>query len=141
MAKFATGKRSMMKSDRSGQSFPYQEMVREWQGSMVHITEYEAKHPQLDPKVYGADPQALLNSRNQDFQTPKLGRGSEPTTVVNPNTGLFADSGGAGMATAFLDLPGDFAFLSRGMIPLDPDQQAKGRVALIRMGDVTVSIT
>ena len=141
MGRFASGKRSMMKSDRSGQSFPYQEMIREWQGSMVHITEYEPKHPQLDPKVYGADPEALLNSRNQDFQTPKLGRGAEPTTVVPPNTGLFADSGGAGMATALLDLPGDFAFLTRGMIPLDPDQQARGRVALIAIGSITVSIS
>lgn len=135
MGRFATGKRSMMKSDRSGQSFPYLEMVQEWQGSMVHISEYEPKHPQLDPKVYGADPQALLNNRNQDFQTPKLTIGS------TLNSRLYADSGGAGMATALLELPGDFAFIATGMIPANPDQQAKGRRALIELGSVTVSIS
>lgn len=135
MGRFASGKRSMMKSDRSGQSFPYQEMVQEWQGSMVHISEYEPKHPQLDPKVYGADPQALLNNRNQDFQTPKLTIGS------TLNSRLYADSGGAGMATALLELPGDFAFIATGMIPANPDQQAKGRRALIELGSVTVSVS
>jgi len=135
MGRFASGKRSMMKSDRSGQSFPYQEMVQEWQGSMVHISEYEPKHPQLDPKVYGADPQALLNNRNQDFQTPKLTIGS------TLNSRLYADSGGSGMATALLELPGDFAFIATGMIPANPDQQAKGRRALIELANVTVVIS
>jgi hypothetical protein len=40
-------------------------MVKEWNGSIVHISEFEAKHPQLTPKVYGADPQALLDARPQ----------------------------------------------------------------------------
>jgi len=62
---FAKGKRSQAISDRSGQAFPYTEMVKEWNGSLVHISEYEPKHPQLDPKVYGADPEGLLNARPQ----------------------------------------------------------------------------
>ena len=35
-------------SDRSGMEFPYSEMVTEWNGSFVHISEYEDKHPQLE---------------------------------------------------------------------------------------------
>jgi hypothetical protein len=38
---FAKGKRSLAISDRSGQAFPYSEMVKEWNGSIVHISEYE----------------------------------------------------------------------------------------------------
>ncbi len=48
-----------MISDRSGQRFPYQEMVQEWNGSWVHTSEYEAKQPQLEPKPTTADPQGL----------------------------------------------------------------------------------
>ena len=65
MGRFAKGKNSQAISDRSGQAFPYSEMVKEWNGSIVHISEFDAKHPQLTPKVYGADPQALLDARPQ----------------------------------------------------------------------------
>ena len=41
MAKYANGNRSLAISDRSGQAFPYGEMVTEWNGSFVHISEYE----------------------------------------------------------------------------------------------------
>jgi hypothetical protein len=41
MTTYATGKKSWAVSDRSGQRFPYAEMVTEWNGSFVHISEYE----------------------------------------------------------------------------------------------------
>ena len=63
MANFARGKYSQAISDRSGQAFPYKEMVKEWNGSFVHYSEYEPKHPQLDPKPRGNDPQGLQNAR------------------------------------------------------------------------------
>jgi len=63
MTTFATGKKAWAISDRSGQRFHYNEMVREWNGSLVHISEYEPKHPQLEPKVPGNDPQGLLDAR------------------------------------------------------------------------------
>ena len=56
---YATGKRSQAISDRSGQAFPYKEMVKEWTGALVHISEYEPKHPQLDPPYHKADAIAL----------------------------------------------------------------------------------
>ena len=62
---FARGKRSMSISDRSGMAFPYREMVKEWNGFLVHYSEYEAKQPQLDPRFHGGDPQALRNARPQ----------------------------------------------------------------------------
>ena len=63
MTSFSTGKKSWAISDRSGQRFPYQEMVTEWNGSFVHISEYEPKQPQLEPKLPGNDPQGLQNAR------------------------------------------------------------------------------
>jgi len=38
-------------------------MVREWTGAWVHISEFESKSPQLELKVTGGDPQALLHPR------------------------------------------------------------------------------
>jgi hypothetical protein len=33
--------------------------LQEWNGSWVHISEYEKKHPQLEPKPHQADPEGL----------------------------------------------------------------------------------
>ena len=72
MGVFAKGKQALAISDRSGLRFPYTEMVREWNGSLVHYSEYEPKQPQLQPKPVGNDPQALQNPRVQAGDTPQL---------------------------------------------------------------------
>mgnify|MGYP001502071067 FL=1 len=72
MGVFARGKRALSISDRSGLRFPYTEMVREWNGSLVHYSEYEPKQPQLEPKPVGNDPQALQNPRVQAESTAQL---------------------------------------------------------------------
>ena len=48
MTTFSQGKYALAISDRSGMAFPYNEMVREWNGALVHVSEYEPKQPQLD---------------------------------------------------------------------------------------------
>jgi len=63
MARFAKGTNALMISDRSGAAFPYREMVQEWNGLWVHISEYEPKQPQIDPRPVGADPQALQHAK------------------------------------------------------------------------------
>jgi len=63
MTTFASGKHALAISDRSGLAFPYLEMVREWNGSWVHFSEFEPKQPQLQPKPTSADPQALQRAR------------------------------------------------------------------------------
>ena len=63
MTTFSQGRFALMISDRSGLAFPYQEMVREWNGAWVHYTEFEPKSPQLSPKPTSADPQALQHAR------------------------------------------------------------------------------
>jgi hypothetical protein len=72
MGRYASGKYALAISDRSGMAFPYDEMVREWNGSLVHFSEFEAKQPQLDPKPVGSDPQALFNPRPQPTSKASL---------------------------------------------------------------------
>ena len=71
MAKYASGKRSLAISDRSGMAFPYDEMVKEWNGSLVHNSEYESKQPQIRRRYAVSDAIALQNPRNIKFQQPK----------------------------------------------------------------------
>ena len=87
MGVFARGKHALSISDRSGLRFPYTEMVREWNGSLVHYSEYESKQPQLEPKPVGSDPQALQNPRVQGEDTPQL-------ILLNPNPFEIIISGG-----------------------------------------------
>jgi len=87
MGVFARGKNALSISDRSGLRFPYTEMVREWNGSLVHYSEFESKQPQLEPKPVGSDPQALQNPRVQGEDTPQL-------ILLNPNPFEIIISGG-----------------------------------------------
>ena len=88
MAKYASGKYAYAISDRSGLRFPYDEMVREWNGSLVHTSEFEPKQPQLEPKPVGSDPQALFNPRPQPAsKTSLILLDSNPfTTVISSGT-------------------------------------------------------
>jgi len=93
MGVFARGKQALAISDRSGLRFPYTEMVREWNGSLVHYSEYEAKQPQLQPRPVGSDPQALQNPRVQRASTPQLILlNNNPFTSVIKSVGLSTEA-------------------------------------------------
>ena len=93
MSKYATGKHSKAISDRSGLEFPYREMVREWNGSFVHYTEFEPKQPQLEPKPMGGDGVALLNVRPDRI---------EPATTVRiVDNGFETYAAGSGIINVF----------------------------------------
>ena len=123
MAKFAKGKYALAISDRSGQAFPWREMVTEWNGAFVHITEYEKKQPQLEPKPFVADPQGLEQARPQRFDL---------------------NTGGGGGIIDDLTLPGSFSFQDQSnnsMVPENPSDINRRREASLTLGDVTVSIS
>jgi len=84
MSKYAIGKHSKAISDRSGMEFPYKEMVKEWNGSFVHVSEFEPKQPQLEPKPIGGDGVALLNVRpdRTEFPTPDF-LPNNPFSITN----------------------------------------------------------
>ena len=69
MSNYATGKKAKAISDRSGMAFPYTEMRKEWNGSFVHKSEFETKHPQIELKVHIADKQGLQNARSDREET------------------------------------------------------------------------
>ena len=87
MTSFSQGKYALAISDRSGMAFPYNEMVREWNGALVHVSEYEPKQPQLDPKPTSADPQALQRARTARTEFP-----TEDFLINNPITTTAADA-------------------------------------------------
>ena len=94
MGKYASGKHALAISDRSGMAFPYSEMVREWNGSLVHYSEFEAKQPQLEPKPVGSDPQALYNPRPQPASKTSL-------TLLDSNPFTTVISGGTTFVNVF----------------------------------------
>jgi len=87
MTSFSKGKYAKFISDRSGMAFPYKEMVVEWNGARVHISEYEPKQPQLQPKPVGADPQGLPQARpaRTEFPTQDILPNNPFTTSSNTN--------------------------------------------------------
>ena len=100
MAKFSQGRYALSISDRSGQAFPYLEMVKEWTGAWVHISEYEKKSPLISPKPYGADPQALQRARpaRTEFYTPTI-LPNNPFTTTSSSTTVTVDQPDHGRST------------------------------------------
>jgi hypothetical protein len=129
-------------------------MVKEWNGSLVHISEFEPKHPQIRRRHNTADAIALQNSRNQKFQQP-----IQPFINTNTSDVTITNSGGTMVGVANLTLPGDFAFKTQdfkitrvidgvqvtsvlhSMIPEDPSLQNRRRELLSTIGKVEVNIT
>ena len=101
MAKYATGKYAKAISDRSGMEFPYNEMVREWNGSFVHVSEFEPKHPQLEPKPMNGDSISLRNVRPDRTETavPNL-LPSNPFTITNSSTTVTVNEPDHGRSTS-----------------------------------------
>jgi len=129
MSSLSSGKYAQFISDRSGLAFPYSEMVIEWNGARVHISEFEPKHPQLEPKPHAADPQGLLNARPARVE-PAVRDGEEGAgitaadinnasgftiTVTNANNYTFTASG---TATATEKIGG--GSISAGPVTLTP---------------------
>ena len=127
MAKFASGKHALAISDRSGMQFPYPEMVFEWTGAFVHISEWEAKQPQINPKLVSADPFAIRNPRalHRSGILVQL----DPAAWFNINGNINP-------------IPSEAASSSGSMQPPQTANEAnKKRQAKITLANVTVSIT
>ena len=109
MTTYATGKKSWAVSDRSGQRFPYHEMVKELNGLFVHTSEYEPKHPQLEPKIPGNDPQGLLNARPDRI---------EPAVIVKLGYNPLYST--AGSSTVAINDPGHGTKIGNSIIIINP---------------------
>ena len=87
---YARGKYAKAISDRSGMAFPYNEMVKEWNGSFVHKSEFEAKQPQIKRKHIKADAIALANARPRPQENQKQ-------FLRYISNGFFANQGDTGI--------------------------------------------
>jgi len=137
MARYASGKFALRISDRSGMVFPYNEMVQEWNGSWVHISEFEPKHPQLEPLPRVTDPQSLQHAKPQKI-----------SAIVPLTTNLYGRNiFGAKKQTIsqFNPIPAPGAYetvIVNTMQPLEgSDQENKNIEIKSFLGTITVSIT
>jgi len=131
MGKYASGKFAQRISDRSGMAFPYNEMVQEWNGSWVHISEFEPKQPQLEPLPIVTDPQSLQYAKAQIADSRVfVGQDgvavNEFQTLDMPVTNYYAN----GVA---------YASTQKSMMPLSVQQPNKPTQLNSGVGNVTVS--
>ena len=86
---FAKGKYSKAISDRSGMEFPYREMVKEWNGMLVHKSEFEAKHPQLETRGPGAEAHGLEYVKPPRTEEDVVGiLGPNPFETISASSGI-----------------------------------------------------
>tara|TARA_R100000697_G_scaffold3968_1_gene8713 strand:+ start:5 stop:481 length:477 start_codon:yes stop_codon:yes gene_type:complete len=156
MSKYSSGRYAKRISDRSGLAFPYNEMVEEWNGSRVHISEYEEKHPQLDPKYHPTDPQSLQYAKPQTavsrvFVGGATGPINAGTIVVKPDGSDAAYNGpGFGLNVNSFETADQvvthtradgstFTITTKSMMPLELQAPNKPTRLLSSVGNVTVS--
>jgi len=85
----ARGKYAKAISDRSGMEFPYHEMMREWNGSLVHRSEFESKHPQLEIRAKHGEEQGLINARPDRTENEVIAiLGPNPFETIAASSGI-----------------------------------------------------
>ena len=85
----ARGKYAKAISDRSGMEFPYNEMMREWNGSLVHRSEFESKHPQLEIRAKHGEEQGLMNARPDRTENEVIAiLGPNPFETIAASSGI-----------------------------------------------------
>ena len=158
MGKYASGRFAKTISDRSAMAFPYNEMVKEWNGSTVHISEFEPKQPQLEPLPIVNDPQALQNAKGQiAVSRVFVGGANGPVnagrTVVKPD-GSDAPYDGLGFGLQVNQFEtadqvvthtkadgSTFTITTKSMMPLELQDPKKPTRLLSDVGNVTVSVS
>ena len=133
MPRYATGRFAKRISDRSGLAFPYNEMVKEWNGSTVHYTEFEPKHPQLDPRYHPTDSQSLQNAKPQTIDAKvELGINLVATNIL----GVVTQS-----VSQFNPIPAPGAFETVIVNTMQPQTQNKDIKMQSSVGSPTVVIS
>ena len=133
MPRYATGRFAKRISDRSGLAFPYNEMVKEWNGSTVHYTEFAPKHPQLDPRYHPTDSQSLQNAKPQTIDAKvELGINLVATNIF----GVVTQS-----VSQFNPIPAPGAFETVIVNTMQPQTQNKDIKMQSSVGSPTVVIS
>ena len=131
-------------------------MVKEWNGSTVHYTEFEPKHPQLEPLPIITDAQSLENAKPQiKVSRVFVGGPSGPITggrtVVKPDgSDAPYDGKGFGLNVNTFETADQvvthtradgstFTITTKSMMPLELQAPQKPTRLLSAVGNVTVS--
>ena len=127
MGRYVSGRFALRISDRDGMAYPYNEMVQEWTGAWVHISEYEPKSPLLNPTNHPTDAQSLQHAKPQiSDATIKVG-----AVGVTPNSFQALDE-----TTTLSD---GSVVTVKSMMPLNIQQPSKITKMQSFLGNVTVS--
>lgn len=97
MASYAKGKHALGISDRSGFRYPLHRMRKEWNGALVGYDEWEAKHPQLEPRHNVVDAQAIKDARPDKSEELTVFVGKN--TIENPTGARISMVGVTGQVT------------------------------------------
>ena len=118
MPKYATGNYAKAISDRSVLQFPYREMFREWNGSFFHVSEFEPKQPQLEPRPSSADAISIRNVRVDRIEPAVAAMlGNNPFSITSASQTITVTENNHGRTTGdtvrfrnVLGSPGGVAF-------------------------------
>ena len=140
MSRYASGKFALRISDRDGQAYPYNEMVQEWTGAWVHISEFEPKSPLLNPTNHPTDAQSLQHAKPQIADSRvfvglsiQWGGGGGFGTTVNGFQTLDESF------TAYHANGVSYVGTRKSMMPLSIQQPNLKTQLISRTGNVTVS--
>ena len=162
MAKYAKGKHAVFIDDRTGFKRPYKNARTEWTGMRVDKSEFESKHPQLEPEKYlkGGRGNVLFKprpSRDLANQTttvrlgPLHGKASlaagaflRPVeiSVTEEAQGLFVSAlHGANevVVPQVVTVSGLAATSAIGSVTINPTEEAEGLEATAVQGTVNIS--
>jgi hypothetical protein len=108
-------------------AYPYNEMVQEWTGAWVHISEYEPKSPLLNPTNHPTDAQSLQHAKPQiadaTIEVGVVGIAPNSFQTLNETTTLSDGS----------------VVTVKSMMPLNIQQPSKITKMQSFLGNVTVS--
>lgn len=127
MGRYVSGRFALRISDRDGMAYPYNEMVQEWTGAWVHISEYEPKSPLLNPTNHPTDAQSLQHAKPQiadaTIEVGVVGIAPNSFQTLNETTTLSDGS----------------VVTVKSMMPLNIQQPSKITKMQSFLGNVTVS--
>jgi len=76
MARYSSGKKAFLIDDRYGRKIRYKDARTEWTGIKVHKSDFESKHPQLEPQKY------LKKTRGDVLKDPRPDNDSKNQTTT-----------------------------------------------------------
>tara|TARA_R110000787_G_scaffold148619_3_gene262514 strand:+ start:43 stop:762 length:720 start_codon:yes stop_codon:yes gene_type:complete len=138
MARYSSGKKAFLIDERSGFKIRYKDARTEWTGVKVHKSDYDSKHPQLEPQKY------LKKTRGGVLRNPRPDNDNKNQTTTYRAGPLF--KGFAGKMGTFIgevrldvgeDSPGFGATVSQGTPAYTASTLPSGIAGTSGLGSIT----